>query len=124
VIREQRGDLAGAREAYLNALRFTRERPRLENNLAGLALREGRPDEAEQRLRSALAEEPGYALAWSNLGALYVNTGRLPQAAEALRRAAELQPDVARNWLQLAEVLERLGRAAEAEQARRRAGRP
>jgi Tfp pilus assembly protein PilF len=124
VIREQRGDLAGAREAYLNALRFTRERPRLENNLAGLALREGRPDEAEQRLRSALAEEPGYALAWSNLGALYVNTGRLPQAAEALRRAAELQPDVARNWLQLAEVLQRLGRAAEAEQARRRAGRP
>lgn len=122
VVREQRGDLAGARAAYLRALRFTRERPRLENNLAGLAMREGRMDEAEGRLRVAVELEPRYALAWSNLGALYANTRRLPEAAEALRRAAELQPGSAPAWLKLADVLQRLGRSAEAEQARQRAG--
>lgn len=121
VICEARGDLAGARDAYTHALRFTRERPRLENNLAGLSLKEGKYDDAEQHLRTAVSLQPSYALAWSNLGVLYVKTNRLPQAAEAWQHAAELEPGSRKAWLQLAEVLERLGKTAEAAQARGRA---
>src|SRR5207247_2618701 len=65
------------------------------NNL-GVALQgQGRPDEAADCFRRALALKPDFAEAYNNLGLAWKDQGRLDEAVACFRRAVELQPDSA-----------------------------
>jgi len=59
-------------------------------NLASLCLQDGRPAEAEEACRRALAVLPEFALAHNNLAAALWELGRPEEAARAAARAVEL----------------------------------
>jgi Flp pilus assembly protein TadD len=69
----------------------------------------GRPDQAEQCLRTAAAA--GNLPAVSALGLLLERTGRAEEAEQLLRPAAESGPAPCTTW---GYVLERMGRSGEA----------
>lgn len=76
-------------------------RSKARHNLAVLCRQQGRLVDAETQLRQALAEQPGYVLAWLGLGLIWRDQGRwqevdeavhhLAQAPELATRAAELR---------------------------------
>ena len=54
------------------------------------------PDEAEKELRSALAANPSFVIAWLNLGNLFEDRGDRQEAAAAYRSALAIDPGNAR----------------------------
>jgi tetratricopeptide (TPR) repeat protein len=76
---------------------------------------EGRPDEAIEKMRQALARKPRYPQALIEYARLLDQyRGQTAEAIEHAGRAAELQPDVANAYWLTAELLEKAGRNAEA----------
>jgi uncharacterized protein (TIGR02466 family) len=61
-------------------------------DLAREALREGRLDEAESRIRAVLTERPGHPDALHLLGIIALHCGRGRPAADLLARAVEIDP--------------------------------
>lgn len=55
--------------------------------LGSANLRLGRLGQAEELLRRAVEEEPGFAEAWNNLGVILMEKGELGEAAQVFRRA-------------------------------------
>ena len=76
---------------------------------------------AEEGLRLALADDPGYAPAHGNLGYLLARRGQLEQAEAAYRRCLDLDPHLAEIELNRGAVLARMKRLQQAEAAYRRA---
>jgi tetratricopeptide (TPR) repeat protein len=70
------------------------DHPVLRNNLAVLLELRGEIEEAEQMLRSALAEDPALPQVSKNLADILYRTGRYDDAAEAYERAAKLNPEL------------------------------
>ena len=113
----QRGNYAGAKEAYLRVLKVD------ENNLPALVnlgvteYRLGRLDEAERLLRRSLQVKADNATAWLNLGILYLDRDEPMQALAAIAQAVVHAPGdaVARNYLGVAAGRNRWFDAAEAE---------
>jgi len=70
------------------------DHPVLRNNLAVLLELRGDIEEAEQLLRSALAEDPALPQVSKNLADILYRTGRYDDAAEAYERAAKLNPEL------------------------------
>ena len=91
---QQAGRPRRAAEAYRKALKLTRTgRTQLLNNLGRALVETGDFVEAEQALKDALQEDPGYIEARVNLGLLYMKLDRSSQAAEQLRLALDLCGD-------------------------------
>ncbi|MBL8175866.1 MAG: tetratricopeptide repeat protein [Bryobacterales bacterium] len=59
---------------------------------AARALEEQRFEEAEQRLRKAIAMDPGFVEAYNNLGVRLAKEGKLEEAAEQFVAASKLDP--------------------------------
>lgn len=80
----------------------------------------GRPEEAEQSLRRAVAEEPTYWRAFSELGTYLYERGRIDEAIEAYRRVTELTPASAVAYNNLGAALQMKGDVAASAEAYRR----
>jgi protein O-mannosyl-transferase len=105
---------------------------RAQYNLGQCALRDGRPDEARERFRAAIAEGPGsfpgenrvFGPAWNEIGLLalgeWMRGGRraddpaLVDAASAFRASAAAWPGEAAPWLNLASLEGAAGRRSDA----------
>ena len=84
-------------------------------NWAALVLRRlGRPAEAEDRLRQALAADPGSSLTLVNLSSLLVDTGRAEQAIPFLEEVLRTDPDRTEARVNLIVALGQLRRLPEA----------
>lgn len=60
--------------------------------------------EAEERFRAAVAQYPGYAVAWSELGRALQQQGRLEEAVAALNQARDTDRGYMKPLVQLAEI--------------------
>ena len=81
----------------------------------------GKPEEAEERYRSALERNPVYPEAWVNLGVLEATRGRSAEAEGMFRRALEQDPQNTLALTNLAVLREKAGDRAEALSLYRRA---
>ncbi len=117
---ELRGDDASAAAAYALALDAADDADvRLRRALALDRL--GRAGEAIAELERVRAAQPDDAIARGRLAALYEGAGRLHEAEAEYRAVAEARPERAQGWEDLARFCERAGRPAEARSAHERA---
>jgi len=119
--REERGDRAGARQAFERAAVLDRGYGRPWSNLGRMALEDGDLQSAQLALERAARLGPDNAVAWHNLGALDLRLGRPAQALEALDGALALAPRRADTWRARGRALLALERPAEARAALERA---
>jgi tetratricopeptide (TPR) repeat protein len=124
--RHQQGDLAGAEQAYQQALAATPANFSLLHGLGVLRAQQGRNAEAVELIGRALQSDANVAIAWLNHGGVLSSLGRLEDSLASYDRAIALAPadiDARRNR---AGALFDLGRleAARAEYARVLAARP
>lgn len=71
--------------------------------------RAGRLQEAEQRYRQLLQQDPTHADAHHNLGVLNIGAGQMDAALAHFEAARRAQPGIAKYWLSTAEALIRRG---------------
>lgn len=120
---ENNGDFAAAREWYGKAGEIPGESAVIRRHLAGLALKEGKKDEAREHLHEALSLDPQNAAALWMLAEIYLDGGEDAEVAESLaRQSVALSPGRKSGWLTLARALERAGRHRDAREALMRAG--
>jgi Flp pilus assembly protein TadD len=113
----QRGNYAGAKEAYRRVLGVDPDNLPALVNLGVAEYRLGQFDEAELLLRRSLRIKPDHPAAWLNLGILYLDRDEPMQALAALAQAVVQTPGdaVARHYLGVAAGRNRWFDAAEAE---------
>lgn len=115
------GDLPGAHQAFLEALRIAPNQPVILGNFGKLLRQMGRAAEARAPLRQAIALAPKFAPAWVDLGQVALELGAPAEAVEALERAVALQPGSSRNWHLLGTAAKVSDDLEKAEQAFRQA---
>jgi tetratricopeptide (TPR) repeat protein len=97
-------------------------RPTVDVYLDAVMLRElGQNDLAVEKLNAVVAEDPGFALAYSELGEAYESLGEHAKALDAFRQAARLDSWSFKNHIRLAETGRKLGNYPEAASAYARA---
>lgn len=120
---EHDGDFSAARIWYDRAGDAPGGRGAARRHLAGLALKEGKKDEAREHLHEALSFDPQNAAALRMLAEIYLDGGEDAEVAESLaRQSVALSPGRKAGWLVLARALERSGRNRDAREALMRAG--
>ncbi|NKB87576.1 MAG: tetratricopeptide repeat protein [Acidobacteria bacterium] len=87
---QKAGDLGGAEDAYLRALKLDPDNARINANLAVLYEGQGRFQLAERHLRRALNVDPQNASAHNNLGVVLYRMGNLDGALIEFNRALAL----------------------------------
>ncbi|HUP47344.1 MAG TPA: tetratricopeptide repeat protein [Thermoanaerobaculia bacterium] len=93
-----------------------------ETAMTALALRkEGRPAEAAEAARRAIAMNPRRSIAWIALGDIEAGQGRWDEAEQAWRQAIAVDPNAVRAWSHLALAHIRRGEREEGEAALRHA---
>jgi tetratricopeptide (TPR) repeat protein len=90
---QARGDRAGARAAYAEAVRLLPSYPPGVFGLADLEWEDGRPDAAVRLLVDLLALDPVHVEALVRLGVWMAQLSRWDEARRALERALSLAPD-------------------------------
>ena len=110
-----------AEETYLEILRRDEKSVYTLANLATIQLEMGHLDEAETRLKQALASSPNDAYSLSILGYLKFRQEKYDEALNALSRAAELDPRNAEIQNYLGVILSQKGLRSAAETAFRKA---
>lgn len=100
----QRGNYAGAKEAYRRVLKVDPDNLPALVNLGVTEYRLGNLEEAERLLRRSLQIKADNATAWLNLGILYLDRDENMQALAAIAQAVVYAPTdpVARNYLGVA----------------------
>jgi tetratricopeptide (TPR) repeat protein len=111
---EDEGRLVDAASAYRRGLEVGGPEAVLSFNLGNVLFALGKPTEAVESFREAVAERPTYCDAWNNLGVTLEEIGDLDAAHQAFKRALLLNPDCANAHYNLAELLEQLGKIREA----------
>ena len=91
------GDLAGAIDAFAQAVRLNPNDPNIRKELASAYAAEGRADDAFCELMAALLINRRDAQAHAAIGQLYLDAGRDAEAVAAFNRALELMPGPLRN---------------------------
>ena len=106
--------------AYQKALKLLPSDPSLHLALAMALSKDGRPSEAEEHFRAALASAPESPQLMTIVGRVYAEIGRFDRAIELYRKALERSPKSVPIRLDLAVALETKGDVAAAiEQYRR-----
>ena len=108
------GDLAGAIDAFAQAVRLHPNDPNIHKELASAYAAESRVDDAFVELMAALLIDGRDAQAHAAIGQLYLDSGRDAEAVAALNRALQLRPDRYEIRYALATAHTRLGNTAEA----------
>lgn len=102
------GDMAGAIDHYLTALKI-RPSEKVCNNL-GLAYDSmGRTEEAIEQFRMAIRLNPDFVMAYNNLGVTLLHAGAFTEAIEPLQAAIRLKPRYADAYYNLGVGYEALG---------------
>ncbi len=83
---------ARARETFERSLRIDPENPSTYLNAGISALKEGKPDEACERLKAALARNPELGPALNALGAAEASRGHIDEALAAWAKAVSVNP--------------------------------
>jgi tetratricopeptide (TPR) repeat protein len=117
----QRGDLAGALNAFEQARILRPADAAIHNHLGMIFVALERFPEALQRYLDALALDPGTADIHHNLGWIYEQMHRLEEAVHSYRKATETAALVDGSYNNMANCLQALGRFDEAHEAYRRA---
>ncbi len=119
---EALGEMAGAGAEFQEAMRLDRGSPPNSDPAIDYGVylfRQGRAEQAQAPLESALARHPDSARAHLELGCVLLALDRLPAAEAQLERAVALDPRSSRAHLLLGKVYQRLGKTeAAAEQLR------
>ena len=121
LLREERGDIAGARAAWLRAIEADERYSRPWSNLGRVQLAGGDVREAERSLRRAVREGPRNPVAHVNLATCLLRGGRAAEALEFYRCATELGRGLASAWRGTGQALLVLGETERAILALRRA---
>lgn len=79
--------------------------------------REGKIEEAIERLKAIVEKNPEYALAYSALSVFCQKQGRLDGAVEHARKVTELEPEDPFSFTALSLVCQKAGLLSEAEEA-------
>src|SRR4051794_17787085 len=104
------GRLPEAERLYRQILSQQPAQPDTLQLLGVLRGQAGKPAEAADLIRRAIAASPMPQAAWhSNLGKFLTDAGDLDGAEEACRRAVELKPDFAEGHVNLGNVLRLAG---------------
>jgi tetratricopeptide (TPR) repeat protein len=98
---------------FRRALATTSNNWMIHNNLAGVLVARGRPDEAIEQYRASLRIH-ATARTHNSFGTVLLNKGRIPEALEQFRLAVHSRPDYASPWNNLGLVSAMLGRYDEA----------
>ncbi len=114
VVLEERGDLAGAEDAYRRALQHDPDSAHILARLGALGCRHGW-GEAERSFQAAEAVDPHYELLWRFRARCALRQGRARAAARSAEMAFRLDPDQPEATLLLARVREEQQRPAEAQ---------
>jgi predicted O-linked N-acetylglucosamine transferase (SPINDLY family) len=113
-IHDDCGDTSGAIALLEQATRLDPAFAAGHNNLGNLLLRAGRPVDAEQAFRRAIATRPGYARALTNLAITLIGRGQAGEALPHALSAVRNDPAFARGHAAAALALMRLARHREA----------
>jgi tetratricopeptide (TPR) repeat protein len=108
-----RGDLAGARRHFSEALRLNPDNVPVAGALAGLALAGGDYDQAEARQRKVLSADPSNADIRNDLALSRFRRGEVREAAELFARLVADEPAYVRARINYSECLHVLGRTAD-----------
>ena len=84
------GDMEGAVEAYVNALRHNPDLYCVRSDLGNLLKALGRLDEAKSCYLKAIETQPNFSVAWSNLGCVFHAQNEVIALPLALTWAASL----------------------------------
>ncbi len=104
------GDVLGAIDAYVAALRIDPKQPGVHSNLGAAYVRLGKYDEAIQQYRQALAIDGANPAFRFNLALAYYKAARMPEAIEAFQAALAANPDNNAAVLLLGDALLQTGR--------------
>jgi len=110
----QRAAFDRAAIEYETAQRFNADRPESRASLGSFYSGQGRVEEAQAQLRSALVLDPGFAPAYVNLADLLRTQGQDAEAERVLREGIKHAPQAGVLHYSLGLTLVRLGRHAEA----------
>jgi len=86
LLREQRGDMPGARDSYSRAVSLENGLPMAHARLAAVLHAQGELDRARRHYTAAVELEPALAPAWANLGRVYEDLGDIQGAVEQYRQ--------------------------------------
>jgi tetratricopeptide (TPR) repeat protein len=114
ILLAHRGDLAGARAEYREALRLSPDSYESYNNLGNLLMQESQPAKAVAEYCGALRIEPGYVRARANLANALGRLGRADEAINQYRIVVEMKPDEVDAHYNLGLTLAKQGRIGEA----------
>ena len=95
---EDRGDYAGARSLYEEAVRLSPRQGKAHLNLGNAMIGLGHASEALACYRRAIELQPDSLHAYLNLGSVLLSRQSAAQAAESYRTAVSLFPDCADAW--------------------------
>jgi tetratricopeptide (TPR) repeat protein len=115
--REREGDPAGARAAWLAAIKADETYGRPHSNLGRLDLAAGATDSARAHFESAAQLGPGNPVAWINLGSVKLRGGEFEGAISAYRRATQLAPGMSVAWAGLGRAHLKSGNREQAQAA-------
>ncbi len=107
---QQAGDVLGAIDAYLAALRIEPKQPGVHSNLGAAYVKLGKYDEAIRQYQEALAIDAGNPAFRFNLALAYYKAARMPEAIEAFQAAVAANPDNKAAVLLLGDALLQTGR--------------
>jgi tetratricopeptide (TPR) repeat protein len=114
VAREEAGDLAGARQAYLHALRYDPHHSDACVNLGRLAHQAGRLKQAVNWYRKALASSPNDPIAHYDLAIALEDLGDFAEAVREYQRALQANWDFPEAHFNLSRLYRAMGRILEA----------
>jgi len=120
-LRQDLGDLEGARRHLEKAVGRDPNFAQAQNNLGIILRSQGFKDRAAAAFRAAVSAKPDYMRAWNNLGSTLLFMDRADEAAECFARALEIDPNYAFAHLNLGLYHLGGGRFAQAEESLTRA---
>jgi Flp pilus assembly protein TadD len=88
------GDLDGAVQQEVEALRLNPNYREARHNLGAILLLQGKVQEAVVQFQEALRLNPGYAIAHHNLAEAFMRQGKVEEAIAHCDAALKLQPDL------------------------------
>jgi len=103
------GDMGGAREDLLEALRLSPAEPDFIHALGLLCYEEDDFAAATEHYAKAIELRPDFAQAWNDMGVIHFRKSEYSKARKCFERAVAADADMAEAWFNLADTYDELG---------------